>query len=85
MTTLSWNTLTPGGTFYLRILKTTKGYLAQYSTNGAAWKNMLPRSAIPRQPTATFVNEKIRIFQAGGPADPAPTRATSRCSKASGL
>lgn len=61
---------TPGGPFYLKVVKSTKGYLAQYSLNGTSWVNSLPPIRNLDASDGYFTNEKIRIFQAGGPPDP---------------
>jgi hypothetical protein len=53
---------------YLKIQKTTRGYLAQMSGDGAAWTNVLPMVMNPETADGSFTNEKVRLYQSGGPA-----------------
>ncbi len=59
--------LTSGGDYYLKVIKSTRGYLAQISTDGIAYQNILPLVRNPETADGYFVNEKIRLFHSGGP------------------
>lgn len=57
--------LAPGATIYLKIIKSSDGYMGQYSPDGVNWQNVLTLVRNLDSADGYFQNEKIRLFQSG--------------------
>lgn len=56
----------PQPSYWLKIQKTPRGYLGLMSTDGSSWLNIMSIVRNPETANGYFVNEKIRLFHAGG-------------------